>query len=183
MPRHVRLVHDEDVLDAATKLPAGGRQPEGEVRGRVAHSGDERGEREQPRAVAPQAQPLQVAFVTPQPGAQAARLHGLGVHGALAAVLREELQARHSGHQRPRLQRDLDGGGRVRPDVLQPRLQDPGDDRGRAVRLHLPVVLRGQVQRLPQQEKCAHLPVSLSPSRPRPPKLNSSQNATHSRMR
>jgi len=57
------------------------------------------------------------------------------------------------------VQRDVPRLGRVRSDVLRPRPQDPPGPGVRTVQLHFPVVLRGQVQRVPVQEDSQHVPV------------------------
>lgn len=39
VPRHVRLVHGENLLDAAAKLPRGRRQPKGSLRRGLSSNG------------------------------------------------------------------------------------------------------------------------------------------------
>jgi len=95
----------------------------------------------------------------PQSRAQAARLQGPRLPGALAQLLREEPATRDLGHPWTPVQRDLAGRGRMWADVLWAWLSAGRGRRGGAMRLHLPLVLRGQVQAVSDQE--GHLHVSL----------------------
>jgi len=94
-----------------------------------------------------------------QPGTEGSRHQGSGVPGTVTRLLRTEPASGHTWHPRSRLQRVVHRRGRVRPDVLRPRLQDPPGPGVRTVQLHFPVVLRGQVQRVPVQEDDQHVPV------------------------
>ena len=177
VPRHVWLVYGEDVLDEAAVLPSNRRQPEGPFRRRIArygeqlgpHPGCEQRHNEQfgeqlgaraTRGPVPTA-PLQLSTETLQSGAQATGHQGPGVPGAVAAVLREEPKAGYTGDARQAVQRHEYRGRRVRPDVLRQRLQDTGDRRGRKVRVRLPLVLRGQVPAVSNEEDDTHVPVRV----------------------
>jgi len=99
-----------------------------------------------------------------QPGTEGSRHQRPGVPGTIARLLRTEPASGHTGHPRSCLQRVVHRRGRVRPDVLRPGLQDPPGPGVRTVQLHFPVVLRGQVQRVPVPEDDQH--VSVDARRP-----------------
>lgn len=141
VPRHVGLVHGEDVLDEAAKFPSGGRQLEGPLRRRVARNGQQLGQgaRRQQQCHSEQFRqqlgtsssrglgqeaPLQLPVEALQSGAQATGAEGLGLSGTVAAVLREKSKARYIGYTREAVQRHQHRRGRLRLDVLRPGLQD-----------------------------------------------------------
>lgn len=64
---------------------------------------------------------------------------------------------------------DIESDRRLRPALLQPRLQDPPGAPGRAVHVQIPLVLLGALQNLPAGSRSAHLPVTSPPRRQRPP--------------
>lgn len=65
---------------------------------------------------------LQFAIEAIQSGPQDTRVIGSGVPGALSRILREKSEVRDSGHARAAVQRHVPGNGRLRSDVLRPRL-------------------------------------------------------------
>lgn len=155
--RDVGFLHRQDVLDATSQLPGGWWQPQGPLRRRLSSHGQQRG---QPaRSAGPSGQ-VQLPAEAVQPGAQAAGCQGPGVSGAVTHVLWAEPQARHPGNARSPVQRHQHRRGRVRPDVLRPRLPDSRDRRGGTVLVYLPLVLWGQVQAVPDQENNPHLSVN-----------------------
>ena len=121
MPRHVRLLHCQDLLDEAAEFPRGRRQPKGSIRRRVASHGEQLGpgawqrerDREQlgeqlgarPSGGFGSSTPVQLSAEAVQSGAQAARPEGSRLPGAIAAVLREESETRHSRDTRQTVQR------------------------------------------------------------------------------
>lgn len=177
MPRHVGLVHGEDLLDAIAELPSGWRQPEGPFRRRLSGYGQQLGPHSQQQqqqhhhqqlrqqlgaqpsrgSAAPAS--LQLPTEAIQSGAQAAWSEGPGLPGAVAAVLREEPETRYLGHPRAGLQRHQHRRGWLRPHVLWQGLQDAGVSGVRKVRLHLPLVLRGQVPSVQDEKNSTHMSV------------------------
>lgn len=163
VPRDVGLVHGEDLLDAAAELPLCGRRVEGPLRRRVAGHDAERWpggacaaeRRGAAQGAAPRPLPIPAAAAQPRP--QVAGQQGPGVPRVVARVLREESAARHPRHARARLQRHQHRRRRVRPHVLRPRLPDWDYVRGGTVQLHLPLVLRGEMQKLSHGKSGSHM--------------------------
>lgn len=94
-----------------------------------------------------------------EPGPQNARRHRPGVFRAVAQFLRSQPQAGHRRHQGAPLQRDLHRAGRVRAHVLRPGLRHAGNHREGALRVHLPLVLRGRVQNVSQDKDYPHMQI------------------------
>ena len=164
MPRNERIVYGADLLDAFAFLPRGRRQPEGSIRRSISSAHQQHWEDARQRA-----QEVQLPAETLQSRAQGAVQEGFGLLRELAQFLREEPQVGHRRHPGSRLQRDVDRRWRLRPDVLRKRLQNGGEGGGRAMCLHFPLVLRSQVQSLPDQENDPHLSVDEELGEIQPP--------------
>lgn len=154
MSRNERLLYGADLLDETTVLPRRRRQFEGPFRRSLAGPHQQHGPDAGQRS-----QEVQLPAEALQPGAQGPVQERFGLLRELAQLLREEPEIGHRRDAGARLQRDVDRRRRLRSDVLRQRLQNGGEGGGRALRLHFPLVLRSQVQSLPDQENHPHLSI------------------------
>ena len=152
MSRNERLLYGADLLDEIAVLPRRRRQFEGSFRRSFARPHQQHGTDAGQRP-----QEIQLPVEALQSRAQGSVQERFSLLREFAQFLREELEIGHRRDAGTRLQRDVDRRRRLRFDVLRPRLQNGGEGGGRALRLHFPLVLRSQVQSLPDQENHPHL--------------------------
>lgn len=163
MSRYVWVLHGQDVLDAAAEFSVCGRRAEGRLRRGVAshdakHGVGSASSAERRRsAQSAAARPIQVPAPAAQSRPQNTRGEGPSVLGIIAGFLREEPEAGHPRYARACLQRHEYRCRRLRPHVLRPRVPDRDHVRGGAVQLHIPLVLRGQVQAVSHGEGSSHV--------------------------
>lgn len=154
MSRNERLVYGAHLLDAASFLPGCWWQFEGSLRRSVSRTN------QQYRTDAGQRpKEVQLPIETVQSWAQSAVEEGPRLLRELAQFLRKESEIGHRRNAGPCVQRDVDRRRWMRSNVLRKRLQNGGEGGGGTMRLHFPLVLRSQMQSLPNQENHPHLSI------------------------
>lgn len=106
-------------------------------------------------------QQIQILTEALQSRPQAADAQGLGVLRTIPRILREKSAFGYFGYARASVQRHVDRRRWMRPDVLRTRISDAGSDCRRALRLHLPLVLRSQVQNVSNEEDDPHVSLEI----------------------
>lgn len=106
----------------------------------------------------PQVQVLTEAL---QPRSQAPNTERPRVLWTIPRILREKSATGNSWHARSSVQRHIDRCWRLRFDVLRSRLSNTRGNCRRALRVHLPLVLRSQVQDVSNEEDHPHVSLKI----------------------
>lgn len=107
-------------------------------------------------------QQVQVLTETLQPRSQAPNTKRPRVLWTIPRILREKSATGNSWHARSSMQRHIDRCRRLRFDVLRPRLSNTRGNCRRALRVHLPLVLRSQVQDVSNEKDHSHVSLKMS---------------------